>query len=56
MRCEIVNFYKSQHNYLGMVLKQGEKGYTISMRSYIADVLKDYGKEIKKCISPAKHT
>jgi hypothetical protein len=41
-------------NYLGMILEQAEKGFTISMRAYILDVLSEYGKDVKKCISPAK--
>jgi hypothetical protein len=41
-------------NYLGMILEQAEKGFTISMRAYILDVLNEYGRDVKKCISPAK--
>jgi hypothetical protein len=41
-------------NYLGMILEQAEKGFKISMRAYILDVLNEYGKDVKKCISPAK--
>jgi hypothetical protein len=41
-------------NYLGMILEQVDEGFTISMKAYILDVLEEYGKDVRKCISPAK--
>jgi hypothetical protein len=40
--------------YLGMMIVKSKTGYKISMRSYIEDVLKLYGKEAKACVTPAK--
>jgi hypothetical protein len=37
-------------NYLGMILETLEGGFTIFMKAYIMDVLKEHGKEIKTCI------
>ncbi len=41
-------------NYLGMILEQVEEGFTISMKAYILDVLEEYCKDVRKCISPAR--
>jgi hypothetical protein len=41
-------------NYLGMILERVPGEFTISMKAYIRDVLKEYRKEMKKCISPMK--
>ncbi len=40
-------------NYLGMILDRVTDGFTISMKAYAMDILKEYGKDVKKCISPA---
>jgi hypothetical protein len=41
-------------NYLGMILERVTDGFTISMKAYVMDILKEYGKDVKKCISLAK--
>jgi hypothetical protein len=40
--------------YLGMTIVRANNGFEISMKSYIDDVLKLYGKEVNKCVTPAK--
>jgi hypothetical protein len=40
--------------YLGMTILKTELGFKITMKSYIDDVLKSYGAEVKTCVTPAK--
>jgi len=40
--------------YLGLTLIKNHKGYEVCMRSYIEDVLKQYGKPIRDATTPAK--
>jgi hypothetical protein len=40
--------------YLGMTILKKEGGFEITMKSYIEDVLKLYGNEVKTCVTPAK--
>ncbi len=40
--------------YLGMTINKVERGFEVSMKSYIEDILSFYGKEVNTCITPAK--
>jgi len=40
--------------YLGMTILKTEIGFEITMKSYIDDVLKSYGADVKACVTPAK--
>jgi hypothetical protein len=40
--------------YLGLTLIKNHKGYEVCMRSYIEDVLKQYGKPMRDATTPAK--
>jgi hypothetical protein len=37
-----------------MVLTRNERGFNISMRSYVDDILEMYGSDVKECVTPAK--
>jgi len=40
--------------YLGMTIIKVPNGFEISMKSYVEDILKFYGKEVKTCVTPTK--
>jgi hypothetical protein len=40
--------------YLGMTIIRTDDGFEICMQAYIEEVLKLYGNQVKKCITPAK--
>jgi len=52
---EKITFGESKKfTYLGMVLTRNERGFNISMRSYVDDILEMYGSDVKECVTPAK--
>jgi len=40
--------------YLGMTIVKKSNGFEISMKSYVEDIMKLYGKQLRTCVTPAK--